>query len=97
VSKNVSPMVFQMEEATYLLGIVAARESKSGKAGVVGGLHSCTWRKRCAATNLGRNCVAGLERSAQIDRFSGNKVLTGSGLRLARFATGWREMGETKA
>ncbi len=84
MSKNVSPMVFQMEEATYLLGIVAARESKSGKAGVVGGLHSCTWRKRCAATNLGRNCVAG-------------KVLTGSGLRLARFATGWREMGETKA
>jgi basic membrane lipoprotein Med (substrate-binding protein (PBP1-ABC) superfamily) len=31
-------MVFQLEQATYLLGIIAARESKSGKAGVVGGI-----------------------------------------------------------
>src|SRR5437764_11309397 len=38
VAKNVSPMVFQLEQATYLLGIVAARESKTGKAGVVGGI-----------------------------------------------------------
>jgi len=38
VAKNVSPMVFQLERATYLLGIIAARESKTGKAGVVGGI-----------------------------------------------------------
>ncbi|HYS54188.1 MAG TPA: BMP family protein [Thermoanaerobaculia bacterium] len=38
VAPNVSPMRFQMEQATYLLGIIAARESKSGKAGLVGGI-----------------------------------------------------------
>ena len=38
VAPNVSPMVFQLEQATYLLGIVAARESKTGKAGVIGGI-----------------------------------------------------------
>ena len=39
VSKNVAPMVFELEEATYLLGIIAARESKTGKAGLVGGIN----------------------------------------------------------
>ena len=39
VAKNVSPMVFEMEQATYLLGVIAARESKTGKAGVVGGIN----------------------------------------------------------
>lgn len=38
VAKNVSPMVFDLEQATWLLGIVAARESKSGIAGLVGGI-----------------------------------------------------------
>jgi basic membrane protein A len=38
VAPNVSPMVFQLEQATYLLGVIAARESKTGKAGVVGGI-----------------------------------------------------------
>jgi len=38
IAPNVSPMVFQLEQATYLLGIIAARESKTGKAGVVGGI-----------------------------------------------------------
>ncbi|HUP63660.1 MAG TPA: BMP family protein [Thermoanaerobaculia bacterium] len=37
-SKNVSPMVFELEQATYLLGMVAALESKTGKAGLVGGI-----------------------------------------------------------
>jgi len=31
-------MVFELEQATYLLGIIAARESKTGKAGLVGGI-----------------------------------------------------------
>jgi len=39
VAANVSPMVFQLEQATYLLGIIAARESKTGKAGLVGGIN----------------------------------------------------------
>jgi basic membrane lipoprotein Med (substrate-binding protein (PBP1-ABC) superfamily) len=39
VSKNVAPMRFQIEEATYLLGVIAARESKTGKAGLVGGIN----------------------------------------------------------
>jgi basic membrane lipoprotein Med (substrate-binding protein (PBP1-ABC) superfamily) len=38
VAQNVAPMVFELEQATYLLGIIAARESKTGKAGVVGGI-----------------------------------------------------------
>ncbi|HET7712845.1 MAG TPA: BMP family protein [Thermoanaerobaculia bacterium] len=38
VAPNVSPMRFEMEQVTYLLGIIAARESKSGKAGLVGGI-----------------------------------------------------------
>jgi len=38
VASNVSPMVFELEQATYLLGIIAARESKTGKAGLVGGI-----------------------------------------------------------
>lgn len=35
---NVAPMVFELEQATYLLGMIAARESKSRKAAVVGGI-----------------------------------------------------------
>jgi basic membrane lipoprotein Med (substrate-binding protein (PBP1-ABC) superfamily) len=39
VLPNVAPMRFELEEATYLLGVIAARESKSGKAGLVGGIN----------------------------------------------------------
>ncbi len=39
VSTNVAPMVFELEQATYLLGVIAAHESKSGKAGLVGGIN----------------------------------------------------------
>ncbi len=34
---NVSPIIFRLEEATYLLGIMAGKMSKSGKIGIVGG------------------------------------------------------------
>lgn len=37
IAANVAPMRFKIEEATYLLGVVAARESKTGKAGLVAG------------------------------------------------------------
>ncbi len=39
VAKNVAPMVFELEQATYLLGVIAARESRTGKAGLVGGIN----------------------------------------------------------
>jgi basic membrane lipoprotein Med (substrate-binding protein (PBP1-ABC) superfamily) len=39
VTQNVAPMRFQIEEATYLLGVIAARESRTGKAGLVGGIN----------------------------------------------------------
>ena len=39
ISSNVAPMRFKIEEATYLLGVIAARESKTGKAGLVGGIN----------------------------------------------------------
>lgn len=38
VTTNVSPMLFELEQSTYLLGVIAARESKTGKAGLVGGI-----------------------------------------------------------
>ncbi|HEX2835000.1 MAG TPA: BMP family protein [Thermoanaerobaculia bacterium] len=38
IAPNVAPMRFQLEQATYLLGVIAARESKTGKAGLVGGI-----------------------------------------------------------
>jgi basic membrane lipoprotein Med (substrate-binding protein (PBP1-ABC) superfamily) len=36
---NVAPIRFELEQATYLLGIIAARESKTGKAGLIGGMN----------------------------------------------------------
>ncbi len=38
IAENVSPMVFELEQATYLLGMLAAMESETGKAGLVGGI-----------------------------------------------------------
>jgi basic membrane lipoprotein Med (substrate-binding protein (PBP1-ABC) superfamily) len=37
VRDNVAPMVFELEQATYLCGIVAARMSQTGVVGMVGG------------------------------------------------------------
>lgn len=37
VEGNVVPIIPKLEEATYLLGVIAARMSKSGTAGLVGG------------------------------------------------------------
>lgn len=38
LDRNLAPMVFELEQATYLLGIIAASLSKTGKAGCVGGI-----------------------------------------------------------
>ena len=39
VLENVSPIVFELEEATYLLGIIAGAMTKTGKVGLVGGMN----------------------------------------------------------
>ena len=36
IAANVSPLVFELDEPAYLLGMIAAMESRSGKAGVIG-------------------------------------------------------------
>lgn len=38
VRPNVAPMVFEIEQATYLMGVMVAMMSQSGKAGCVGGM-----------------------------------------------------------
>src|SRR5882672_6776798 len=38
VRPNVSPMVFQLEEGTYLAGMLAGAVTKTGKVGFVGGI-----------------------------------------------------------
>jgi len=37
-SRNQAPLVFELEQATYLCGLVAGRMSRSAKAGMVGGV-----------------------------------------------------------
>ena len=37
ILKNMAPIVFEMEEATYLLGVIAGMMTQTGKVGVVGG------------------------------------------------------------
>ncbi len=37
-SRNQAPLVFELEQATYLCGLVAGRMSKTAKAGMVGGV-----------------------------------------------------------
>jgi basic membrane protein A len=38
VLPNVAPMVFELEQATYLCGVLAARMSRTGKLGLIGGV-----------------------------------------------------------
>lgn len=38
VRPNVAPMRFLLEEATYLMGVISAKLSKTGKAGAIGGI-----------------------------------------------------------
>jgi len=81
VAKNVSPMVFQLEQATYLLGIIAARESKTGKAGVVGGIRLPSIESTFIAFRAGAQSVN--------PKFEVTEVFTGNfdDLGAARLAT----------
>jgi basic membrane protein A and related proteins len=74
-------MVFQLEQATYLLGIIAARESKSGKAGVVGGIRLPSIESTFIAFRAGAQSVN--------PKFRVNEVYTGNfdDLGAARLAT----------
>jgi basic membrane protein A len=38
VRENVAPMVFELEQATYLCGLLAGRASRSGVVGMIGGI-----------------------------------------------------------
>ncbi len=38
VRANVAPMVFELEQATYLCGVLAARMTKTGRLGLIGGI-----------------------------------------------------------
>jgi basic membrane lipoprotein Med (substrate-binding protein (PBP1-ABC) superfamily) len=57
IASNVAPMRFQIEEATYLLGVIAARESKSRKAGLVGGINVASIESSFKAFTAGAHSV----------------------------------------
>lgn len=81
VAKNVAPMVFELEQATYLLGVLAARESRSGKAGLVGGIRLPSIDSTFQAFKAGARSVD--------PRFEVREVYTGNfdDLAAARMAT----------
>jgi basic membrane protein A and related proteins len=57
LAANVAPMRFQIEEVTYLLGVIAARESKTGKAGLVGGMNVASIASSFLAFKAGAQSV----------------------------------------
>jgi basic membrane protein A len=57
VRKNVAPLRFMLEEATYLEGMLAAGMSKSGKAGVVGGIEIPSVKSTVIAFTAGAKAV----------------------------------------
>ncbi len=57
VRANVAPMVFELEQATYLLGVLAARMSRSGRIGLVGGIDLPSIRSTFLAFRAGAESV----------------------------------------
>jgi basic membrane protein A len=57
VRKNVAPLRFMLEEATYLEGMLAAGMSKTGKAGVVGGMEIPSVKSTVIAFTAGAKSV----------------------------------------
>jgi basic membrane lipoprotein Med (substrate-binding protein (PBP1-ABC) superfamily) len=53
VSANQAPLVFELEQATYLCGLVAGRMSKTAKAGMVGGVELPSIRSTFLAFEAG--------------------------------------------
>ncbi len=57
VRKNVAPLRFMLEEATYLEGVLAASMSKTGKAGAVGGIEIPSVKSTVIAFEAGAKSV----------------------------------------
>ncbi len=57
VRKNVAPIRFLLEEATYLEGVLAALLSKTGKAGAVGGMEIPSVKSTIVAFEAGAKSV----------------------------------------
>ncbi len=57
VLPNVAPMVFELEQATYLCGMLAARMSKTGKTGLIGGVDLPSIRSTFLAFRGGAQAV----------------------------------------
>jgi basic membrane protein A len=57
VRTNVAPLRFMLEEATYLEGMLAAGMSKTGKAGVVGGIEIPSVKSTVIAFSAGAKAV----------------------------------------
>ena len=57
VRPNVAPLRFMLEEATYLLGMLAAQMSHTGKAGVVGGIEIPSVKSTIIAFEAGAKVV----------------------------------------
>jgi basic membrane lipoprotein Med (substrate-binding protein (PBP1-ABC) superfamily) len=55
--ENVAPMVFELEQATWLLGVLAARMSRSGVLGLVGGRDLPSIRSTFVAFRAGAESV----------------------------------------
>ncbi|HEY8155920.1 MAG TPA: BMP family protein [Myxococcota bacterium] len=53
VRPNVAPMVFELEQATYLAGFLGARMSRTGKLGLVGGIDLPSIRSTFVAFRAG--------------------------------------------
>ena len=52
---NVQSMVFKAEEGSFLVGVIAAKTSKTGKVGFVGGMDIPLIRRSAAATRRASN------------------------------------------
>ncbi len=57
VRPNVAPMIFEMVQATYLMGVMTAMMSKTGKAGCVGGLEIPSVKSGFLALEAGAKSV----------------------------------------
>lgn len=57
VRKNVAPMRFLLEEATYLMGMMSAQLSQTGKAGLIGGVEIPPLRSTFLAFEAGAKSV----------------------------------------
>lgn len=55
--ENVVPLVFELEQATYLCGLLAARLSRSGRIGLVGGIDLPSIRSTFLALRAGAQAV----------------------------------------